>query len=363
MIDQNRIQTATEAVVAAALLGEDWSRPLAGLAAASGARDAVLMRNTESGMKSAVVTDEAMEAVAAFAAGNAPPNSRYSKVRIGPSDGFRIDHDDYHDHELAQDPFYQEFLRPVGVFWHANAVLSASQGEHVELSFKRRTESGPYSRGDAAALDTILPDLRAASRISRRMLDAETRGMVRMLRNRGLMTLELDRAGRVLASHEEPGVQALPLDIIGRRIVASDRTCQPGLERALATAAMPGAGKIALAALNGEDGRRYILQIHPLPGHARDLFLAASFIAVLIERDREPGYSRASAHSIASLFGLTEREAEVVCLRAEGMEFPAIASLLRISPDTARTYVKFAYDKMGVSRQAELVALITRLLV
>ena len=362
MIDRNRMNAAAEGVVAAALLGEDWSGPLGRLAGAVDARDAVLMRNTESRMVAAIVTDEASESVAAFAAGNAPPNSRYARVRIGTRHGFRIDLDDYSNEELARDPFYQEFLRPAGVFWHANAVLNASHGEHVELSFKRRTDDGPYSRGDAETLNLMLPDLRAASRIARQMLDAEARGMVHMLKNRGLLTVELDRWGRTLAVHDDAGAALLPLDVINRRLIASDRSCQQGVDRALATALESDTGRITLAALNGEDGRRYILQVHPLPQRARDLFLAASAIAVLIERDRAPGHSRASAASIAPLFGLTEREAEVACLRAEGLEFPAIAALLGISPDTARTYLKFAYDKIGVSRQAELVALLTRLL-
>lgn len=361
MIDQNRIRTATEAIVAAALLGEDWSAPLAGLAMAAGARDAVLMRNTESRMVTAVVTEQAAEGVAAFVAGKAPPNSRYARVRIGPQHGFRVDYDDYSEDELRRDPFYQEFLQPAGVFWHANAVLHESRGEHVELSFKRRKAAGPYSRGDAEALDIILPDLRAASRITRQMLDAEARGVVRMLKNRGLATFEIDRWGRVIAVHER-GVEGLPVDVVHQRLTAVDRSSQAGLDRAIAAALRPDAGRIALAALSGADSRRYILQVHPLPDRARDLFLAASAVAVLIERDKPAGYSLASAHNIAPVFGLTEREAEVACLRAEGLEFAAIAVLLKISPDTARTYLKYVYDKIGISRQAELVALITRLL-
>lgn len=362
MIDLRQVKAATDCVVAAALTGEDWHGPLARLADASGARDAVLMRNSENRMMSAVVTDSAAESVAAFAAGQTPPNSRYVRVRIGPQHGFRVDHDDYSDGELARDPFYQEFLRPVGIFWHANAVLSTSRDEHVELSFKRRTEDGPYSRSDAETLNQILPDLRAASRITQRLLDAETRGVVQTLKNRGLLTVELDRWGRVLASHEEPGHPRLPVDIINRHLVAVDRSCQATLDRAISIALNAENGEVALSALHGLDERRYILQVHPLPGRARELFLAASAIAVLIERDRPAGYSRMAAHSIAPLFGLTEREAEVACLRAEGLEFALIAKVLGISPDTARTYLKFAYDKIGVSRQAELSALLTRLL-
>lgn len=360
MIDPHRIQHGVDDIVTAALVGSDWKEPLTRLAHAAGARDAVLMRNTPSRMMCAVVTDEAADTVAAFARGNAPPNSRYTKVRIGQQTGFRVDHDDYRDDELARDPFYQEFLRPAGVFWHANAVLHMDAGEHVELSFKRRVEHGPYARRDAALLDRILPDLRAAARIARHMLDAETHGMSLLLRSRGLATFELDRKGRVLRSDEAAG--PLPLHVVGRKLCAWNARGQAGVDRAVETAAMADAPGLGLAPLTGPDGRGYVLQIHPLRTAARDLFFSACAVAVVLERRLAPGAYRPMLPALMAAFGLTEREAEVACLKAEGLDFPAMSSLLGISQETARTYMKFCHEKIGVNRQAELVALITRIL-
>lgn len=359
MLDRFNLKASADDVVSAALTGTPWDGALARLAQAAGARDAVLMRNTPHSMTCAIVTDEAADTVAAFARGSAPPNSRYGRVRIGPMDGFRIDHDDYRDDELAHDPFYQEFLRPAGVFWHANAVLHADAGEQVELSFKRRVAHAPYARRDAALLDGILPDLRAAIRIAKHMLDAETRGTSLLLRSRGAATFDLDRKGRVLRSDEATG--ALPLHVIGKKLCAWDAQQNAAVDRAVAIAASAETPALGLAALTGPDGRRYILQIHPLREAARDLFFAASAVAVLLERQLAPGAYRAMFPALMAAFGLTEREAEVACLRAEGFDFPAISKLLGISQDTARTYLKFCHEKIGVNRQAELVGLITRM--
>jgi hypothetical protein len=71
----------------------------------------------------------------------------------------RVDHDDYTDTELARDPFYQEFLRPAGYFWHSNLALTDGRDEVVELSLKRLHKAGPYQRADAAMLDVVVPDL------------------------------------------------------------------------------------------------------------------------------------------------------------------------------------------------------------
>ena len=98
-----------------------------------------------------------------------------------------------------------------------------------------------------------------------------------------------------------------------------------------------------------------------MPSRTRDIFLSAAAVAVLIERDREPATIRPQPSAIRELFGLTDREADVASLLAEGLDVAAIARMLGISPDTARTYLKYAFEKIGVRRQAELVALLARL--
>ena len=84
-------------------------------------------------------------------------------------------------------------------------------------------------------------------------------------------------------------------------------------------------------------------------------------VAVLIGRDCPRRTRRETPSVLSELFGLTDREAEVASLLTDGLEIPAIALELRISPETARTYLKYAFEKIGVSRQAELVALLARL--
>lgn len=361
MIDRIGVQQAANDIVAAALLDENWDAALTRFAHVAGARDAVLMRNTRHCTLVALATEEAAETVAAFAAGKAPPNSRYARVKLDPAGGFRVDHDDYADEELGRDPFYQDFLRPVGVFWHANAILASGSGDHVELSLKRRVGKTPYRREDAAVLDAALPELRAAARIAKASMDAEARGMERLLRHRGERIIRLDSRGRVLAGQQMGETDpAAPLRVVGRRLTSASPATQPRLDKAVGAALSP-PGRMTLAPLVGPDGRRYILQIHPLPGRTRDIFRAAAAVGVLIERDRAPEPVWRAPSALAELFGLTDREADVASLLTDGLEIAAIGHELRISPETARTYLKYAFEKIGVSRQAELVALLARL--
>jgi len=359
-LSMDGLRAGVDDLVSAALLAEGWEEALTRFTEAAGARDAVLMRNAARKMVAAVTTAGAKEGVAAFAAGQAPPNSRYR--RIDPRHfGFRLDHDDYTDEDLARDPFYQEFLRPHGVFWHANTVLAPGADEYVELSLKRRIELGPYQAADRMMLDSVLGELHAAARIAKGILDAETRGMTWLLGRRGAPIVELDYRGQILPGQavgdDNP---SCPIRSLRQRLVATDSAAQLLVDRAIASA-LSRPSQIGLAALTGSDGRRYLLQVHPVPGRARDIFSSAAALALLLERDRHPARLRIDLSGLRSAYGLTEREVNVAALLAEGLDINGIAARLGIRPNSARSYLKDALQKTGTTRQAELVALIARI--
>jgi len=359
MLSMEGIHAAADDLVSAAILAEGWEEALTRFALAAGARHAVLMRNTPQKMVAAVVTPEVAGPVAEFAAGRAPPNSRYWRVKKDPS-GFRIDHDDYSAEDLARDPFYQEFLRPNGMFWHANVILAPGPDEYVELSLKRGVGLDPYQPDDRALLNRVLPELHAVARIGKGVLDAEARGMAWLLGRRGGPIIELDSRGHVLPGQSAgEGHPDCPVRIMRQRLVATDSAVQLSVDRAIADA-LNGPGRLGLAALTGADGRRYLLQVHRVPGRARDVFSTAGALAILIERDRDPASSRIDLAGLRNVYGLTEREANVAALLAEGLDLDSIASRLAIRRNTARSYLKDVLQKTGATRQAELVALVVR---
>lgn len=362
MLRTESIRDAVEGITTAALLGEGWEDALHRFAYASGAHGAVLMRNRPSRMLSAITTEEVAETVSAFAAGRAPPSSRYRVVRVGPKIGFRVDHDDYNQDQLNRDPFYQEFLRPAGFFWHANTALTFDRDEWVELSLKRRIHSGPYQKEDAIALNSVLPQLRAAARLATQTLSNEATAVSTLLRSRGDSLYQLDSGGRVLSTEPLNGLDRAdhPISVIGRRLRCRDASVQPSLDRAVAIAvARP--GTTMLAPLTGDNTRRYFLQIVPVPGRARDIFHSTSAIAVLIDVRNPPRHRRLDPSTIGEALALTDREAEVACLLAEGLAPVDIAVRLRIERSTARVHLRSIFEKTGTKRQAELVAFLGHL--
>lgn len=361
MLRLDDIKSATDALLGAATAGEDWSEALKALAVASGARDVAIIRNRNRKLIAAIGSPEIVPVLDDYLKGRSPPNSRQTRVSHDVVPGFRIDQDDYSREQLDRDPFYQDFLRPLGLFWHANARLDYEPGEELAISFKRALRTGPYEAGDAQVLNVILSDVKAAARIAHRVLDAEASGVARLLHNRGDAVFELDTWGRVRRVHGFGDDTRQPLRILGGRLVAAHGISRARLDAAVAAATQP-PQRTALVALRNAAGEPYYLQIVPVRGLARDVFHATAAVSVLVART--PRLSRVSIDRFIThdLFGLTEREVEVAALLAEGLSLVEIAGVLRIQPGTVRNHLKSVFEKTGTSRQGELVALLARVM-
>lgn len=88
-----------------------------------------------------------------------------------------------------------------------------------------------------------------------------------------------------------------------------------------------------------------------------DIFRPAALIT-LADLDRP---SRVKRAELVALFGLTKREADVAALVSEGCTPESVAHELAISEYTVRQHLKVVFGKIGVRRQAELVAIVARL--
>jgi DNA-binding CsgD family transcriptional regulator len=353
------LKLAAENLLNAALLGEAWESALETLAKTAGARGAVLMRNRNNRLIRAITTQEVSQQVKDYMAGLTPPNSRQVKVSPDRSKRFRLDLDDYRSEELKRDLYYLEFLRPNGFFWHANVSIESSDGEEIGLSFKRGLNAGHYDRGDAVLLDALLPNLRTTMRIARHMLDRETSGVVRMLHQRGSPVFELDAWGRVLRVHGNADEATCPLRIRGRKLATASRASQASLDRAV-NAAIANPGAPALAVLPSAIASGHFVQFVPVNGRARDIFLSAAAVGVVIPRKRDLR-SAADLAWLRETFGLTERESRVADMISQGASIPDIARALGISADTTRDHLKAAFAKTGTGRQAELVSLLAQI--
>ena len=88
-----------------------------------------------------------------------------------------------------------------------------------------------------------------------------------------------------------------------------------------------------------------------------EIFRAATLVTVTdLDRPR-----RIRRRDLMALFALTPREADIASLIGEGWTIESIAHRLAIGEYTVRQHLKAVFTKVGVSRQAELVATLNRL--
>jgi len=155
-------------------------------------------------------------------------------------------------------------------------------------------------------------------------------------------------ADEILAQRD--GLTSAHGEIAARSAAATDR-----LRKAVRDACCLALGDASRSAsalcLPREDARPDLeVMVMPLPRSACrvDPVLEALIVAHRPERHALPPRA-----FLADLFGLTAREADLAVLLGTGRDLPHAAEALGIGYETARTYAKTIYGKIGVSGHAE----------
>ncbi len=369
-ITRASIGAAADRMLEAALLGDGWTAALSGFADVAGAHGAVLVGELTrpddpwAEVKMTIVpTPSIAQHIAEYLAGRIPPDPRISRVRPSRTGGFLTDFGSFSPEEIARDPYYVEYLRPLGLGWHACAFLADwSSHDSLYLNLKRRYRDGHYEPYDILTIDGALPTLRTAVKIAHMRLDAQTRGYAQGLGAGGEAIFELDALGNATPVNDA-AARLLGGDLVleHRCLTARHADNRRRLERAIGAAlARPACTGFAVL-VTGQAARRLVVRTVPVPGVARAAF-GAAIALVVVDTWRQP--EAPSPHFVRALrqaFDLTRMEAHVASLVAAGVSPMRVAGILGIAEGTARNHLKSAMAKIGVNRQAELAALTAQL--
>jgi len=169
----------------------------------------------------------------------------------------------------------------------------------------------------------------------------------------GLGAIALDRNGRALAVNA--AVQfGDGLEMVEAQPRASHRGDQAALAAAIQQALAP-------AVPDQPPGQRVTLR---RPSGRRPLLVGTLSLsgatALMVITDLDDGLAPEAAE-LQRLFGLTPREAEFAALLATGICIDQAAESMAISRAHARQRLKVIFHKTETHRQAELVALLSRL--
>lgn len=287
--------------------------------------------------------------------GWAQRDARYVGVSILMRKGILVDQDFITPDAMDRDPFWGDLLGPHGLRWFCGVLIRAD-GDLWCLALQRTPDQGAFLPNEQRSLASISPYLSRAATRSRKLLHASLNGAVDVLDALGSSVFVLDREGNIIRHNggaerylkKEFDVRNKKLSITGdirttNRLVRHLRAVSSGLE-------MQSNDRYPVI-VHRDNGLPLFLQAQPLRGILSGLFSPGRILLHVADLDN---VRVAPVSVMQSMFGLTLGEARISHFVASGISLQAAAEKSGITYETARTYLKGTFLKLGICSQAEL---------
>jgi DNA-binding CsgD family transcriptional regulator len=371
--DNPLFRSALTAIYQAALEPSAWPAALQKIADCTGDVGAILIYGRDDGGFGVVESPSLTPVVAAYEAGQwSFRDTRAVRCRTR---GYFLSRDVITDRdvmlpsELASDPFYAEFLAGYGLKYFAAIMVSPNPKVEVAVSVQRVPDRPEFSDDEIGMLGALGPHIEQSLRLSSKLINSElvNEGLGAALSQMRIGVFVVDTLGRIVFSN----TAAHRLVGDGVEIVNERLSLQPNLaskeyrdliERVVdqdLAAGLPNPRPVLIHRARTDQP----LALYAFPviamGHEKELFLAEGR-AILLLIDSEPGEPDPAL--LRDVLGLTLGEAKVAAQVGAGASPRVTAERLGISEDTVRSVLKRIFVKVGVSRQGELVAMMTKLL-
>lgn len=268
--------------------------------------------------------------------------------------------------ERARTPFLADFCERTGLLHVCQTTLVREQGRLIGLALIRDRRQGPIDSDSQDVFARLAPHVRAAVRTQIALEGRSTQLLAGALESAQLAAFVCGEHGHVRAMTPEAEqllATAGGLSLKDGFLQAVHAENQEQLERmihgaAQERAASPEPMMQSLLLRRGTEAPTQVLDIVRLP--RRDYgFGFLPRVLVLARGARRP---RGSVMLLLrSAFGLSDSEADIALALADGDSVDRIAARRKVAIGTVRGQIKHVYAKLGVSRQAELVAQVHRM--
>jgi len=261
---------------------------------------------------------------------------------------------------------YADLTRPEGISEAMQTVVLRAAGRLAVFGANRHESTGKLSDDERNVMRLLVPHIRRAVAISD-LLDVKSIEIATLAAtldsfNAGILVvgdgshiLHANRAARDMMSKREP-IAAVNGALAVRDAQAGAEIAN-AIELARADEATIGANGIGVA-LRSEGAA--VAHVLPLArGELRTRLAPQAAAAVFITQPVDAPPQELGA--IAANYGLTPAEARMLACVASGATVGEAAEMLDISANTAKTHLAHIFSKIGVTRQADLIALINRI--
>lgn len=264
--------------------------------------------------------------------------------------------------ERARSPIYNELFRPHDLDFIAAAAIRPN-GQIWTLNIMRTRKMGPHDAESIAQLHLARPYLSRLLVFAEAMAQAANRGALASLESSGTAAIMLDGVGQV-AELNGPAHAVLGegLAVRNRRLVTQQPKSQAALDALIAASLSPNVSRagVADAPISIPRPHRAALLVDAIPARDQmiDAFGRRGVILMIRDLDQRPQPLPAL---LRRLYGMTPREAEVASLIGAGKSVGEVSDLVGLKQSSVRQLIKVVLAKAGVSRQAELVAALSRI--
>lgn len=259
--------------------------------------------------------------------------------------------------ELKRSYFWNEFLLRDGVTDILVAMIDppSESGPAMTLTFQRHHGQAPFVAGDVTRLALLAPHMRRAMRLHRRLAPTLAVGstLLELFERLDVPMLFVAQDGspvqiNLAAQHVLDG-PAAPLRLRAGRLGALGQ--QGWLELDSLLPRLQSEPSFDLKLLR-QDGQNASLEVRRVHGAVTDRAAHHKAVAIctLHQTPLDP------AVALREKFGLTTSEFRVARRLADGLTAEALAHELGVAVSTIRSHLKSAMAKVGVNRQAHLVA-------
>lgn len=268
----------------------------------------------------------------------------------------------------VQNPYYREWIKPQGLYDCVAITLARDATLLSALAFGVHEQHGPVTDTQIETLRLLAPHLRRAVIIGRHF-EHETTAAATFA-----AAIDALSAGVMLVDEKMSVVYANPMahdlladqDFVHIRngeLTLSQSAANELLRKSVFQAACKESDidrrSMAIPTRRG-DNSPTVVQVLPLNAgalrpHVAQSAVAAVFIARAADTPQIP------ADMLSILYNFTPAETRVVELIVSGKAPADIADRLGISLATVRTHLARVFDKTGCSRQAELVAMVSKI--
>jgi DNA-binding CsgD family transcriptional regulator/PAS domain-containing protein len=268
---------------------------------------------------------------------------------------------------VAQSPYIQQCLKPNGVCDIINYFLMHTPSRFAGFAIGRHDRQGMFTERELELGKLLLPHLRRAVTISN-VLDAgtiERSRMAELLDAMRCAVLLTDERGTILhANHSAE--QMLRDGTLIQRANGTLRAKAPSADAEMRAAIRLAArdevalGRTGLAiCLTEQDPASVLAHVLPMTGGELRAKLQPEAAASVFIGALPDGQDGAAA--MAATYDLTPAETRVLARLLAGSTLAETATSLGVAPATAKTHLDNIFLKTGVTRQADLMRLGTRL--